>query len=201
MNCGKFLLFIVLLIQRFNENIYRNFKSKLSLKFTFTFAFRLPKESITSSNIPSDSSTSEKAIEQIPVVQEEYINLDAPSDVDVELELNKSEPSQFKLLDKEEEHPIPLFSEWAQQQMQEAEKKEEEHHNATILKQSKNATKVKTQVIKLRAKNYASPDCKNFNYFILKVVFESIFYSRFRWRENFSCKPGSPKYRFCVVIT
>lgn len=164
----------------------------------------MPKESITSSNIPSDISTSDKvakALEQIPVVQEEYINLDAPSDADVELELNKSEPSQFKLLEKEEEYPIPVFSEWAQQQMQEAEKKEEEYHNATILKQSKNATKVKTQVIKLRAKNYASPDCKKFNYFILKINYSNKFFrSRFRWRENFSCKPGSPKYRFCVVI-
>lgn len=56
---------------------------------------------------------------------------------------------------------IPVFSEWTQmQQLQEKEKKLVELTNSTETnKESKNETLAKHQVIKLRQKNYASPDC------------------------------------------
>lgn len=59
----------------------------------------------------------------------------------------------------EEENQIPVFSEWAQKHLEEAEKKlEKESVNTSTMK--KNSTQGhKTLVVKLRAKNYASPDC------------------------------------------
>lgn len=59
----------------------------------------------------------------------------------------------------EEENQIPVFSEWAQKHLEEAEKKlEKESVNTSTMK--KNSTQGhKTPVVKLRAKNYASPDC------------------------------------------
>lgn len=58
-----------------------------------------------------------------------------------------------------EENQIPVFSEWAQKHLEEAEKKlEKESVNTSTMK--KNSTQGhKTPVVKLRAKNYASPDC------------------------------------------
>lgn len=55
---------------------------------------------------------------------------------------------------------IPVFSEWTQQQMQEAEKKLVELSNSTEPnKDIKNETLAKHQIVKMRQKNYASPDC------------------------------------------
>lgn len=56
---------------------------------------------------------------------------------------------------------IPVFSEWtAQQQIQEAEKKLVELTNSTEPnKEIKNETLAKHQIVKMRQKNYASPDC------------------------------------------
>uniref|UniRef100_U5ET81 Putative conserved plasma membrane protein n=1 Tax=Corethrella appendiculata TaxID=1370023 RepID=U5ET81_9DIPT len=71
---------------------------------------------------------------------------------------NKTEKIDVNLT---EEHPMPVFSEWAQKQMAEAEKLEEESVNAsTMKKNSKPGTGHKIQApLKLRAKNYAGPDC------------------------------------------
>lgn len=57
-----------------------------------------------------------------------------------------------------EEHPIPVFSEWAQKHMEEAEKLEKQESVSNLSSIKKNAT-VKQPNVKLRAKNYASPDC------------------------------------------
>ena len=66
---------------------------------------------------------------------------------------NKSEVNQESLM-------IPVFSEWTQQQMQEAEKKLVELTNSTEPnKDIKNETLAKHQIVKMRQKNYASPDC------------------------------------------
>lgn len=55
---------------------------------------------------------------------------------------------------------IPVFSEWTQQQMQEAEKKLVELTNSTEPnKDIKNETLAKHQIVKMRQKNYGSPDC------------------------------------------
>uniref|UniRef100_A0A7G3AFL3 Putative conserved plasma membrane protein n=1 Tax=Lutzomyia longipalpis TaxID=7200 RepID=A0A7G3AFL3_LUTLO len=58
-----------------------------------------------------------------------------------------------------EENIIPVFSEWTQKQMEEAEKKlEKEATNSSATK--KNATDQSSALkVKVRAKNYASPDC------------------------------------------
>lgn len=66
---------------------------------------------------------------------------------------NNSEAAQEKLT-------IPVFSEWTQQQIQEAEKKLVELTNSTETnKDIKNETLAKHQIVKMRQKNYASPDC------------------------------------------
>lgn len=85
-------------------------------------------------------------------------------------EETKSESSEMYTVDTEsigkaevnlteEENQIPVFSEWAQKHLEEAEKKlEKESVNTSTMK--KNSTQGhKTPVVKLRAKNYASPDC------------------------------------------
>lgn len=54
-----------------------------------------------------------------------------------------------------EEHDIPSFSEWTQKQLEEAEKKKEKVNTSA---NSQNVAK-NTNNLKLRSKNYASPDC------------------------------------------
>ncbi|XP_073827011.1 uncharacterized protein isoform X2 [Musca autumnalis] len=61
-----------------------------------------------------------------------------------------------------EEVPMPVFSEWAQKQMEEAEKQAmEQEHTFNNSAQRKNNTNGngKPASLKIRAKNYASPDC------------------------------------------
>lgn len=59
-----------------------------------------------------------------------------------------------------EEHPIPVFSEWAKQ-MEKAEKREQEQDvaNASTNKQKPTDRQGRVSAPKIRAKNYASPDC------------------------------------------
>lgn len=54
---------------------------------------------------------------------------------------------------------IPVFSEWTQLQIQEAEKKQVELTNSTEQHKDINETLAKHQSVKMRQKNYASPDC------------------------------------------
>ncbi|XP_021703376.1 SUN domain-containing ossification factor isoform X2 [Aedes aegypti] len=58
-----------------------------------------------------------------------------------------------------EENPMPVFSEWAQKQMAEAEKKHGENVNASAMKRNSKPPGNKMPPLKLRAKNYAAPDC------------------------------------------
>uniref|UniRef100_A0A182MPA1 SUN domain-containing protein n=1 Tax=Anopheles culicifacies TaxID=139723 RepID=A0A182MPA1_9DIPT len=60
-----------------------------------------------------------------------------------------------------EENPMPVFSEWAQKQMAEAEKKLGEVVNASAMKKAMKPAGSKTGggAMKLRAKNYAAPEC------------------------------------------
>ncbi|XP_049277918.1 uncharacterized protein LOC125761110 isoform X1 [Anopheles funestus] len=60
-----------------------------------------------------------------------------------------------------EENPMPVFSEWAQKQMAEAEKKLGEVVNASAMKKGAKPSGSKTGggTMKLRAKNYAAPEC------------------------------------------
>nr|XP_036225161.1 SUN domain-containing ossification factor isoform X2 [Bactrocera oleae] len=64
-----------------------------------------------------------------------------------------------------EEVPIPVFSEWAQKQMEAAEKqqaKEQEVVNTATLKKNQESTNgdgKRAAPLKMRNKNYASPDC------------------------------------------
>lgn len=75
-------------------------------------------------------------------------NLEVIGDVP-KLELPKSNLSQKKI-DKVKQEDIPSFSEWAQKQLEEAER---ERANNTIANSKLNVN------LKLRSKNYASPDC------------------------------------------
>lgn len=64
---------------------------------------------------------------------------------------------QHQVNTSSEEHPIPVFSEWAKQ-MEKAEKQQEDVVNASTNK-NKTADRPRLNSAKLRAKNYASPDC------------------------------------------
>lgn len=55
-----------------------------------------------------------------------------------------------------EDNTMPVFSEWAQKQMEEAEK-QQEINNATVIK--RNHTNGMRNNFKIHTKNYASPDC------------------------------------------
>ncbi|XP_065083540.1 uncharacterized protein LOC135705684 [Ochlerotatus camptorhynchus] len=58
-----------------------------------------------------------------------------------------------------EENQMPVFSEWAEKQMAEAEKKQGENVNASAMKRNSKPPGNKMPPLKLRAKNYAAPDC------------------------------------------
>lgn len=63
-------------------------------------------------------------------------------------------------LTRVEETQIPLFSEWAQKRMEEAEKElEQDAVNSSTMKKNTTASHKTATVLKMRAKNYASPDC------------------------------------------
>ncbi|XP_037031118.1 uncharacterized protein LOC119070751 isoform X2 [Bradysia coprophila] len=85
------------------------------------------------------------------------------TDEDTKAESNEVYTVDAEAVEKAEvnltEEEIPVFSEWAQKHLEEAEKKlEKEAVNTSTMK--KNSTQGhKTPVVKLRAKNYASPDC------------------------------------------
>uniref|UniRef100_A0A1I8P4F0 SUN domain-containing protein n=1 Tax=Stomoxys calcitrans TaxID=35570 RepID=A0A1I8P4F0_STOCA len=61
-----------------------------------------------------------------------------------------------------EEVPMPVFSEWAQKQMEEAEKQaleQEQTFNNSAQRKNNTNGNGKPAALKIRAKNYASPDC------------------------------------------
>lgn len=63
-------------------------------------------------------------------------------------------------LTRVDESQIPLFSEWAQKRMEEAEKElEQDAVNSSTMKKNTTASHKTATVLKMRAKNYASPDC------------------------------------------
>lgn len=63
-------------------------------------------------------------------------------------------------LTRADESQIPLFSEWAQKRMEEAEKElEQDAVNSSTMKKNTTASHKTATVLKMRAKNYASPDC------------------------------------------
>ncbi|XP_061514155.1 SUN domain-containing ossification factor isoform X1 [Anopheles gambiae] len=70
-------------------------------------------------------------------------------------------PSKQLEVNLTEENPMPVFSEWAQKQMAEAEKKLGEVVNASAMKKGTKpaGSKAGTGSMKLRAKNYAAPEC------------------------------------------
>ncbi|XP_059615916.1 SUN domain-containing ossification factor isoform X2 [Phlebotomus argentipes] len=76
----------------------------------------------------------------------------------VQVNLKPTQPFEMPVINGEE-NIIPVFSEWTQKQMEEAEKKlEKESTNSSTMK--KNATDQGPSLkVKVRAKNYASPDC------------------------------------------
>ncbi|GAB0096763.1 hypothetical protein DMENIID0001_123290 [Sergentomyia squamirostris] len=88
------------------------------------------------------------------------------NDVEFKLSLNptvgeipSSQPFEMPDMNGIAENIIPVFSEWTQKQMEEAEKKmEKEATNSSAMK--KNTTDQGPALkVKVRAKNYASPDC------------------------------------------
>lgn len=95
-----------------------------------------------------------------PVLDEIPTNLESPEIVEPITEapvVNKT--VELKPDSNLTEEEIPVFSEWAQKQMaavEEKQKKDEENASITMAAKPSNQ---KVPVVKLRAKNYASPDC------------------------------------------
>uniref|UniRef100_A0A336LJL6 CSON009520 protein n=1 Tax=Culicoides sonorensis TaxID=179676 RepID=A0A336LJL6_CULSO len=132
---------------------------------------QIPQQSLTTPIPPSSSSdeikdssldtkTNEDFSVQLPVkvrdgldIGEDEINVDS---------LEKDELNEIEK-NNTEDGTIPVFSEWAQKQMAEAEEKqkkqEEEQNGSVVLPKNVRQNGHKQQVVKLRAKNYASPDC------------------------------------------
>lgn len=91
--------------------------------------------------------------------QQHFLNIsDESRDEEAEREKKKEDDVAQE---NQENLTIPVFSEWTQmQQLQEKEKKLVELTNATETnKETNNETLAKHQILKLRQKNYASPDC------------------------------------------
>ena len=86
----------------------------------------------------------------LPKDEIEQGNIVHNTTVDTAEEGNKSETGNENLT-------IPVFSEWTQQQIQEAEKLST--NSTEPNKDIKNETLAKHQIVKMRQKNYASPDC------------------------------------------
>lgn len=86
--------------------------------------------------------------------QQQHDEIVKTEDKSSDSNIDKSEVIQENLT-------IPVFSEWTQQQIQEAEKKlvELTGNSTESNKDTKNETVTKHQIVKMRQKNYASPDC------------------------------------------
>uniref|UniRef100_A0A182WHG0 SUN domain-containing protein n=1 Tax=Anopheles minimus TaxID=112268 RepID=A0A182WHG0_9DIPT len=93
-----------------------------------------------------ESSSSQEVSNEATLVTDEGTTVVPP----IQLEVNLTE-----------ENPMPVFSEWAQKQMAEAEKKLGEVVNASAMKKGTKPAGSKTGggAMKLRAKNYAAPEC------------------------------------------
>jgi hypothetical protein len=116
---------------------------------------------VISENVNPLEQTEEKAEMKLTDVEqhheeEEEIATDVTEEKPLESDETKADDKEIT----QENLTIPVFSEWTQmQQMQEAEKKLVELTNSSETnKDIKNETLAKTQ-IKMRQKNYASPDC------------------------------------------
>uniref|UniRef100_A0A2M4A0L3 SUN domain-containing protein n=1 Tax=Anopheles triannulatus TaxID=58253 RepID=A0A2M4A0L3_9DIPT len=104
----------------------------------------LPKPSAKTENVASDDGTDLDGEEADSVVA------DGSDD--------RLKPHEVNLT---EENPMPVFSEWAEKQMAEAEKKKQgEVVNASVMRKGTKPAGSKTGgPLKLRAKNYAAPEC------------------------------------------
>uniref|UniRef100_A0A182Q3R2 SUN domain-containing protein n=1 Tax=Anopheles farauti TaxID=69004 RepID=A0A182Q3R2_9DIPT len=85
----------------------------------------------------------------------------APIEAPSEERIDVSVPLKPLEVNLTEENPMPVFSEWAQKQMAEAEKKLGEVVNASAMKKGTKpaGSKAGSGTMKLRAKNYAAPEC------------------------------------------
>lgn len=125
-----------------------------SAQDTITSAEQL--KEVTSAHDQSSSEgniTSDSGSENI----EEAIIVPFTGDVQTEKPTSKA-PTEN--LTRVEETQIPLFSEWAQKRMEEAEKElEQDAVNSSTMKKNTTASHKAATVLKMRSKNYASPDC------------------------------------------
>lgn len=113
-----------------------------------------PDETLPKINDSGGTYTSDNDINEQQTNLEDLSTLDIPGTTDPSATTSTPEVNLTV-----EENPIPVFSEWAQKQMEEAEKKlEKQVVNSSAMKKNTIAGN-KPQLLKLRAKNYASPDC------------------------------------------
>lgn len=91
------------------------------------------------------------AMEATPLADSNFVTEEPEPSSGAEEKVNATAPSV-------EEHPIPVFSEWAKQ-MEKAEKKQEQDVANASTNKHKPADRQRISAPKIRAKNYASPDC------------------------------------------
>lgn len=105
----------------------------------------------------------EEFVTQDPVIVSDELVIDESKHLEEESVKDEVSPEGDKQSDTNntEDGTIPVFSEWAQKQMAEAEQKQkqEEENGSIAIPKSTRQNNQKHQVVKLRAKNYASPDC------------------------------------------
>ncbi|XP_065356672.1 SUN domain-containing ossification factor isoform X3 [Calliphora vicina] len=107
-------------------------------------------------NIPTDTNN-------INTTQSSSINASVEQQQQQQQNASSSTSASQVNLTAAEEVPMPVFSEWAQKQMEAAEKQQalEQEQTVNNSAQRKNNTNGngKPTALKIRAKNYASPDC------------------------------------------
>lgn len=135
----------VKLEQKDERNVIHSEKKKKLLSIVDEI---LTKDSEVYNNSPNDSQ----------IIETKLTNSDGGLELGINRNIDAESSDNANLT--VEEKPIPVFSEWAQKQMEEAEKQlEKDIVNTSAMKKHPKTSGYKTQVLKLGAKNYASPDC------------------------------------------
>ncbi|KAL9926424.1 uncharacterized protein ACN2A1_000006 isoform 2-T2 [Glossina fuscipes fuscipes] len=119
----------------------------------------------TPSAIQEISATDFENIPTSPINDSAEINLSKPQAKPDLIEQQNISQNVVKLKQvnlSSEEIPIPVFSEWTQKQMEAAEKQaleQEQTFNNSAQRKNNTSNNGKIPLMKIRSKNYASPDC------------------------------------------
>lgn len=137
-----------------------------SLKNATAFVLLQKKDNELLPDTEANSQSQEDSATEVTISESQIVKriLVETNDLQASLikdEINETESVKLEVNNTEDQGTIPVFSEWAQKQMQEAEQKQKQEEENGSIADSKSAKSNghKVSVVKLRAKNYASPDC------------------------------------------